>query len=330
MTIETHAPNRKVLAQALAEHLHEPAHYLGTPTYAYKVGTYIIDRNGALHGDDIEPLREFLLSCGYITEDTTVTDTTMTDTAAQPDSEATDEATADAEDAEDAADTTDESNASDKSDEIADDDHEIEDGKCEVVINLLLNDTTPQQLANFLRMLYARQDLIAAMTGSTKLRLEEEVITLLNELKPDSLEKISKLLADETAVGMASGIELQGEKLMVTISANIHDDRIWAYYVQLMQRALAVAKLARHVNTNRITPTGTETKYCCHAWLMQLQMGGEAFKAQRQELLGHLQGYAAFRTADRMAAHKEKCKQRRAARKNKADEDDEASEAEEE
>ena len=99
-----------------------------------------------------------------------------------------------------------------------------------------------------------------------------------------------------------------------------------------MQRALAVAKLARHVNTNRITPTGTETKYCCHAWLMQLQMGGEAFKAQRQELLGHLQGYAAFRTADRMAAHKEKCKQRRAARKNKAskaneaDEDDDAEE----
>ena len=319
MTIETHAPNRKVLAQALAEHLHEPAHYLGTPTYAYQVGAYTIDRNGVLHGDDLEPLREFLLRSGFITEDNTTTDT-----AAQPDSEAT------AEDAEAAADTTDESDASDKSDEIADDDSESGGDKCDVVINLLLNDTTPQQLANFLRMLYARQDLIAAMTGSTKLRLEEEVITLLNELKPDSLEKISKLLADETAVGMASGIELQGEKLMVSISANIHDDRIWAYYVQLMQRALAVAKLARHVNTNRITPTGTETKYCCHAWLMQLQMGGEAFKAQRQELLGHLQGYAAFRTADRMAAHKEKCKQRRAARKNKANEANEDDEAEEE
>ena len=308
MTIETHAPNRKVLAQALAEHLHEPAHYLGTPTYAYQVGAYTIDRNGVLHGDDLEPLREFLLGNGYITEDTTVTDT-----AAQPDSEATGEDT-----------------PTQPAEVAADDDSESEGDKCDVVINLLLNDTTPQQLANFLRMLYARQDLIAAMTGSTKLRLEEEVITLLNEFKPDSLEKISKLLADETAVGMASGIELQGEKLMVTISANIHDDRIWAYYAQLMQRALAVAKLARHVNAKRITPTGAETKYCCHAWLMQLQMGGEAFKAQRQELLGHLQGYAAFRTADRMAAHKEKCKQRRAARKNKANEADEDDEAEEE
>ena len=48
----------------------------------------------------------------------------------------------------------------------------------------------------------------------------------------------------------------------------------------------------------------SEMKYFCRSWLMQLGMGGADFKATRAALLNHLQGYAAFRTADRMAAHR--------------------------
>lgn len=66
MTIETHTPNRKVLAQAIAEEIHADVRYLGTPSYAYQVGAYTIDRNAAIHGDNFEPLRAFLLRHEYI------------------------------------------------------------------------------------------------------------------------------------------------------------------------------------------------------------------------------------------------------------------------
>ena len=70
MTIETHAPDRKALAHALGEAIQEPVRYLGTPSYGYQVGAYTIDREAAIHGEDMTPLREFLLQGGYITEDT--------------------------------------------------------------------------------------------------------------------------------------------------------------------------------------------------------------------------------------------------------------------
>jgi hypothetical protein len=165
----------------------------------------------------------------------------------------------------------------------------------------LPTDTTAQTLTNFLRMVYARQDLLAAMTQSRVLWLDEEVITLLADLKPDSPEKISELLANETAVNMASGLELQDGKLTIAFESPQSEAT-----QELLTRMLDVASQAKRVNAKRITPQDGEMKYYCHTWLMQLHMGGLDFKATRAALLNHLQGYAAFRTADKMDAHKEK------------------------
>ena len=62
-------------------------------------------------------------------------------------------------------------------------------------------------------------------------------------------------------------------------------------------------------------PLDSEMKYFCRSWLMQLGMGGADFKATRAALLNHLHGYAAFRTADRMAAHRSRYAGLRKARK---------------
>ncbi len=43
---------RKALVEAISKELDNPAKYLGAPTFAYKVGTYNIDRNGMLEGKD--------------------------------------------------------------------------------------------------------------------------------------------------------------------------------------------------------------------------------------------------------------------------------------
>ena len=165
----------------------------------------------------------------------------------------------------------------------------------------LTADMTPQALTNLLRMVYARQDLLAAMTKSHILRLDEEVITLLADLKPDSPEKISELLANETAVNMASGLELQDGKLTIAFESPQSEAT-----QELLTRMLDVTSQAKRVNAKRITPQDGEMKYYCHTWLMQLHMGGLDFKATRAALLNHLQGYAAFRTTEKMDAHREK------------------------
>ncbi len=266
MILETHTEDRKSLAQAIAAALDVPVHYLGTPGYGYQVGPYTLDRNGAIHGEDLTPLRDFLLHAGFITEDTALSDSEAYDVV-----------------------------------------HEIGDGQYRVTINLLLEaDEQPQTLINFLRMLYARQDLLAAMTRCTTPKLDEEVITLLNDLKPDTIEKISELLQGETEIGMASGITLQPGKLSVILDSDTGRDGAWLDWRMVLVRMLRLAKTAKRVNAVRITPAAGEMKYFCHSWLTQLRMGGANFKASRQVLLGHLQGYAAFRTAEKMRKHKAK------------------------
>ncbi|MGX8705612.1 MAG: hypothetical protein ACSW8J_03440, partial [bacterium] len=69
MTIQTNTTDRKALVKAIAAELHTEARYLRTPTYAYEVGDFTVDRYGNIVGDDFAPLHDFLLRNGYITEE---------------------------------------------------------------------------------------------------------------------------------------------------------------------------------------------------------------------------------------------------------------------
>ena len=64
MTILTNTTARKALARAIAEELHTEARYLRTPTYAYEIGDFTVDRDGNIVGDDFTPLMAFLLRNG--------------------------------------------------------------------------------------------------------------------------------------------------------------------------------------------------------------------------------------------------------------------------
>jgi len=46
--------DRKTLAAAIGEIISQPVHYQGTPSFAYKVGSYSIDRDGALEYDETD------------------------------------------------------------------------------------------------------------------------------------------------------------------------------------------------------------------------------------------------------------------------------------
>ena len=70
MRVETTTNNRKAMAYALADRLGAECRYMGTPTYAYRVGNLTIERDGAVTGEHLELLAVtgWLLEHGYITE----------------------------------------------------------------------------------------------------------------------------------------------------------------------------------------------------------------------------------------------------------------------
>ena len=71
MTISTNTTDRKAMAKAMAEHLGTTAKYMGVPSCGYQVGDYIVDKEGNIHGDDFEPLRDFLQTIGCFPEEET-------------------------------------------------------------------------------------------------------------------------------------------------------------------------------------------------------------------------------------------------------------------
>ena len=71
MTISTNTTDRKAMAKAMAEHLGTTAKYMGVPSCGYQVGDYIVDKEGNIHGDDFEALRDFLQTLGCFPEEET-------------------------------------------------------------------------------------------------------------------------------------------------------------------------------------------------------------------------------------------------------------------
>ena len=58
--------------------------------------------------------------------------------------------------------------------------------------------------------------------------------------------------------------------------------------------------------------------YHANSWLMRMGFGGADYKETRRILMGHLTGFAAFKSAADMEAHKERQAQRRRERREEA------------
>ena len=153
------------------------------------------------------------------------------------------------------------------------------------------------------------------MTQCDFIRMDEEVIDLLNDSRPDSIAQISELLRREAEAGMVAGVAVEEDKLKLDTCYKRENPAGWNDFAKLLTTMAARAMKVHRVSSKRVEPLDSEMKYFCRSWLMQLGMGGADFKATRAALLNHLQGYAAFRTADRMAAHRSRYAGLRKARK---------------
>ena len=183
----------------------------------------------------------------------------------------------------------------------------------ETDVSIPISELTPIAMINLLKLIYAKQDLIAAMTRSDFIFIDEEVIGLLNDEKPDSMKKVMSIMESEAKVDMIRGLDLKADRLTFAFPDDEKEPANWQSYTKLFLAFIERAKAAQHISAKRVEPAESEMKYYCNSLLTQLGFGGVNFKADRAALLGHLAGYAAFKNTDKMKAHKAKFTERRKA-----------------
>ena len=272
MTITTNTTDRKALVKAIAEELGTASTYLRAPTYAYQIGDFTVDRDGNIIGENFEALRDFLERNGYELPDQGAP------AEAQPDGELTEEAPADSE----------------------------AEPITQMDISIPARNATVAQLKNLIFMLHSRQSLINRMTESDCLNIPDILIDRLQESTPETLEDLTSLLDDSRAVAELTGFDFRDGKVSMTFPFDETQPERWTTYANLLNRIYDAAMKATRVFPERVEPDDQNEKYLAHVWLQRLGYHGADFKAERKIPLGHLKGYCAFGSGDKMQAHKEK------------------------
>ena len=275
MTLQTNPTDRREMVQAIAERLGSPAVYLRTPTYAYRIGSLTVERDGSIASDDealLETLRPMLMERGWLTE-----------SAAAADSEA--EAPA-------------------AKTEPTEQDSEI----TQMELSFPVEDCTVPQLKNLLHTLYSNQHILRRMTQSDALYIDRQLVERLDEAQ--TLADWEARLADGLAAETLKGCRIQDGKFTFEASLDDRDPTRWQVYGTLLGAMLRHAKAAKRVFLKADADSENE-KYRANSLLTRLGFGGPEHKELRRVLMGHLSGYAAFRNEAGMRAHREKYAQLR-------------------
>lgn len=173
-------------------------------------------------------------------------------------------------------------------------------------ISIPAHDATTARLKNLIFMLHSRQTLINRMTDSDCLNIPDILIERLQESTSETLEDLTSLLDDSRAVAELTGFDLRDGKVSMTFPFDETQPERWTTYANLLNRIFDAAMKATRVFPERVEPDDQNEKYLAHVWLQRLGYHGADFKAERKILLGHLKGYCAFGSGDKMQAHKDK------------------------
>ena len=290
ITIATQCDDRKAMVRRLSEHLQAPAVYLYTPTYAFRIGEITVNRDASVSGEReaLLPAAECLLENGYITE--------LPAELTAADSEATaEEAPAEAEPADSAAEDI-----------------------TVTTLRIYEPDWTVQSMTNLMHMLYARQDLINRMLQMNCLRIDEVFIQALASEMMTSVGDFEALLHRAILDEHVTGVNIEHDAVLVELPWE-KDSIRWVFYSQIISACIKAAKTAKRVLPRRLDSEAD--KYHANAWLARLGFGGPEHKELRSTLMSHLSGYAAFKTADRMQAHKDKLAEQRRIRRESMEEE---------
>ncbi len=178
-----------------------------------------------------------------------------------------------------------------------------------------VEDWTVPQLKNFLHTLYSNQHILRRMMQSDALYIDRQMMERLDEAQ--TLADLEARLADGLATGLLKGCRIQDGRFTLETIQDDRDPARWQVYATLLCAILEHAKAAKRVFL-RADADPVNEKYRANSFLMRLGFGGPEHKPLRRVLLGHLNGYAAFRSAAGMQAHREKYAQLRRKQREEA------------
>ena len=194
MTLQTTPADRREMVQAISERLNSPAVYLRTPTYAYRIGGLMVERDGSIVSDDealLETLRPMLMERGWLTD------------AADSEAEAS---VAKMEPAEQDSETT------------------------QMELSFPVEDWTVAQLNNLLRTLYSNQYILRRMMRGDALYIERLLMERLDETPAETLADFEAMLADGLATGLLKGCRIQDGRFTLETVQDDRDPVRWQVY----------------------------------------------------------------------------------------------------
>lgn len=297
MRIQTNTTDRKALVKAIAEELHTEFRYLRTPTYAYEVGDFTVDRDGNIIGEDFTPLMSFLRRSGFITEDAPVAQTEHADESAEEEALVV----------EPADNSTEEMDSNTDSEAPTSMLSNID----EQTITIPTPGITVEQLRNLTYILYSRQYILNLMTGGRyascgdTIQIPEALVQSLKNTLPDTPEQFSEFLGIYRGFGL-KGFDFKDGQFSLTFPFYESEPTRWTTFAGLQGRILQMAMTATRVFPELIVSDEEAEKYTAHMWLQRMGYKGPEMKEQRNLLLKHLHGYCAFSNGTKMQKHKDK------------------------
>ena len=180
----------------------------------------------------------------------------------------------------------------------------------EMKLTMPIEGWTISQMTNLLRMVYSKQRLINRMLNSGMLYVDEAIITTISENPPGTPEDFEAKVQTAIETGRLKGLDISAEKVTLSVPFVEDDPTHWTAYSDLLRGMLRTAGAATRVGIKQTDDPENE-KYHANSWLMRMGFGGTDFKETRRVLMKHLNGYAAFRSAKEMEAHRERQPRRR-------------------
>ena len=278
MKLNTHPENRKEMVRAISELTGLEATYMFTPTYSFKIGPITVNRDGTIDCEDetmTDTTKPMLIEHGWLDAET------------EPETQ--DEAPAD-------------------SKEIPEDTEPIR--VAEMEITMPVENWTVTQLTNLLRTFYGKQYLINRMLDYNMLYIEESFVTAISENPPETAADFEARVQRSIEADCIQGLRIAEGQVTICTPFVEDEPTRWTAYADLLKGILKSSETATRVSIKRQDDSENE-KYHANSWLMRMGFGGPDFKETRRILMSHLTGFAAFKSAADMEAHKARQAQRR-------------------
>ena len=273
MKLNTHPENRKEMVRAISELTGLEATYMFTPTYSFQIGSVTVNRDGTIDCEDetmVETIKPMLIENGWLDDEV--------ETEAPVDSK-----------------------------EIPEDTEPIRVAQMD--ITMPVENWTVAQLTNLLRMLYSKQYLINRMLNYSMLCIEESFISAISENPPQTAADFEERIQRAVEADCIRGFRIADGKATLSTPFVQDEPTRWTAYADLFKGILKTAETASRISIKRLDDSENE-KYHANSWLMRMGFGGADYKETRRILMGHLTGFAAFKSAADMEAHKERQAQR--------------------